>query len=78
MLTHLMCDFSQSDGSCDVRRPFKFMYWLKIKIGLEPVTELSAGEYLEDRRREQPSYLGPSFATKVMPAGIHQKKTFRL
>ncbi len=39
------------------------MYWLKIKIGLEPVTELSAGEYLEDRRREQPSYLGPSFAT---------------
>ncbi|MCI9427569.1 MAG: aminopeptidase P family protein [Eubacterium sp.] len=41
----------------------KFMYWLKIKIGLEPVTELSAGEYLEDRRREQPSYLGPSFAT---------------
>lgn len=40
----------------------KFMYWLKTKVGKEEMTELSAAEYLNDRRREQEHYLEQSFA----------------
>lgn len=35
----------------------KFMYWLKTHIGTEPITELSAAEYLADRRKEQEHFL---------------------
>ncbi len=41
----------------------KFLYWLKKQIGREEITELSAAEYLENRRREQEHYLEPSFTT---------------
>lgn len=40
----------------------RFMYWLKKNIGRERITELSAAEKLEQFRREQEGYLGPSFA----------------
>lgn len=40
----------------------KFMYWLKTKAGKEEITELSAAEYLNDRRKEQEHYVEPSFA----------------
>lgn len=40
----------------------KFMYWLKTRIGKEEMTELSAAEYLNDRRKEQEHYLEQSFA----------------
>lgn len=41
----------------------KFMYWLKTHIGKETITELSAGEYLEERRKEQEHFLENSFET---------------
>lgn len=41
----------------------KFMYWLKHTIGREEVTELSASDYLKERRREQEHFLGLSFDT---------------
>lgn len=40
----------------------KFMYWLKTRAGKEEITELSAAEYLDDRRKEQEHYLEQSFA----------------
>lgn len=40
----------------------KFMYWLKTKAGKEEMTELSAAEYLNERRKEQEHYLEQSFA----------------
>lgn len=40
----------------------KFMYWLKTNVGKEEITELSAAEYLNDRRKEQEHYLEQSFA----------------
>lgn len=39
----------------------RFMYWLKTKVGKEPITELSAAAYLEDLRKAHPDYLMPSF-----------------
>lgn len=40
----------------------RFMYWLKTKAGKEKITELSAAEYLNDRRKEQEHYLEQSFS----------------
>ena len=41
----------------------KFMYWVKNKIGTCELTELSASDYLEDRRKEQEGYIELSFDT---------------
>lgn len=41
----------------------RFMYWLKINAGKIPMTEISAAEYLEKLRRENPSFIEPSFHT---------------
>lgn len=39
----------------------RFMKWLKEHVGTEPITEISAAEKLEEFRKEQEHYLGPSF-----------------
>ena len=39
----------------------KFMYWLKNHPQQESITELSAAEKIEELRRHQVDYLGPSF-----------------
>lgn len=41
----------------------KFMYWLKKNVGKIPMTEISASDYLEDRRREQEGFIELSFDT---------------
>ncbi|MFA9465220.1 MAG: aminopeptidase P family protein [Velocimicrobium sp.] len=41
----------------------KFMYWLKNSIEKESITEISASDYLEERRREQDGFIELSFAT---------------
>lgn len=41
----------------------KFMYWLKTNIGKMPMTEISASDYLEERRREQEHFIELSFET---------------
>lgn len=41
----------------------KFMYWLKKNIGKMEITEISASDYLEDRRREQEGFIDLSFDT---------------
>lgn len=41
----------------------KFMYWLKQNIGRMPLTEITASRHLEELRRQQEGYLGPSFDT---------------
>ena len=41
----------------------KFMYWLKNNIGKIPMTEISASDYLEARRREQDNFIDLSFST---------------
>lgn len=41
----------------------KFMYWLKTTVGKEQITELSAEEYLKERRMEQEHFLDLSFNT---------------
>lgn len=41
----------------------KFMYWLKTNIGKIPMTEISASDYLEARRREQDNFIDLSFET---------------
>lgn len=41
----------------------KFMYWLKTNIGKIPMTEISASDYLEERRREQDNFIELSFDT---------------
>ena len=40
-----------------------FIYWLKKHIGKENITEMSASDYLEDRRREQEGFIEISFDT---------------
>lgn len=40
----------------------KFMYWLKTHVDKEEITEISAAEYLDGRRKEQEHYLEQSFA----------------
>lgn len=39
----------------------KFIRWLKTTVGKEPVTELSAADYLLERRKEQEHFLDESF-----------------
>ena len=39
----------------------RFMRWVKERVGREEITELSAAEYLDERRKEQGNYLGQSF-----------------
>lgn len=39
----------------------KFMFWLKQNAGKVPMSELSVTEVLEELRRQQPNYIGPSF-----------------
>lgn len=41
----------------------KYLYWLKTNIGKIPMDEISVSEKLEEFRREQEGYLGPSFDT---------------
>ncbi len=41
----------------------KFMYWLKNHIGKETITEISAADYLRERRKEQDLFLDVSFDT---------------
>ncbi len=41
----------------------KFMYWLKKNIGKIPMTEISASDYLEARRKEQENFIDLSFET---------------
>lgn len=41
----------------------KFMYWLKTNAGRIPMTEVTAGEYLEQLRAENKSFIEPSFET---------------
>lgn len=40
----------------------RLMHWLKTGVGREPITELSAAEYLDERRKEQSHYVEQSFA----------------
>ncbi len=48
----------------------KFMYWLKNNVGKEEITEISAAEYLNARRKEQEHYLEESFAP-ICAYGAH-------
>lgn len=48
----------------------RFMYWVKHNVGKEPMTELSVAEKLEEFRRQQPGYVGPSFSP-IMGYGPH-------
>lgn len=41
----------------------KFMYWLKTHIGKEPITEISAAEYLKNCRKKQELFADLSFDT---------------
>ncbi len=41
----------------------KFICWLKNQVGKIPMTERSVSEHLENLRREQEGYIGPSFPT---------------
>lgn len=41
----------------------KFMYWLKTNIGNIPMTEITASDYLADRRKERNGFLDLSFDT---------------
>lgn len=41
----------------------KFMYWLKTNIGKIEITEISASDYLEERRKEQELFVDLSFDT---------------
>lgn len=41
----------------------RYLYWLKHNIGKIPMDEISVAEKLEEFRREQEGYLGPSFHT---------------
>ncbi|MEG2597707.1 MAG: aminopeptidase P family N-terminal domain-containing protein, partial [Oscillospiraceae bacterium] len=41
----------------------KFLYWIKNAIGKQNITEMSASDYLEDRRKEQSHFMELSFDT---------------
>lgn len=41
----------------------RFMYWLKTNVGKIEMSEMSAQEYLENKRREQDGFIEPSFDT---------------
>ncbi|MDY3013674.1 MAG: aminopeptidase P family N-terminal domain-containing protein [Evtepia sp.] len=48
----------------------RFMYWLKTNAGKAPITERSAAHVLEDFRRQDETYLQPSF-DPILAAGPH-------
>ena len=48
----------------------KFIFWLKKNIGRIPMTEISASDYLYDRRAEQEGFLELSFET-ICSYGAH-------
>jgi len=41
----------------------KFLYWLEQNLGKEEITEITVAERLEEFRRQQEGFMGPSFAT---------------
>lgn len=41
----------------------KFMYWLKTNVGKIPMTEITASDYLAERRKEREGFLDLSFDT---------------
>ncbi|MDN5277071.1 MAG: Xaa-Pro aminopeptidase [Clostridiales bacterium] len=41
----------------------KFLYWLEQNLGKEEITEITVAERLEEFRRQQEGFVGPSFAT---------------
>ena len=57
----------------------KFIYWLKTNIGKMEITEISAADYLEQKRREIPEFLDLSFPTiagyKANAAMMHYEAT---
>ena len=57
----------------------KFIYWLKTTIGKQEITEITAADYLERKRREIPEFLGLSFPTiagyKANAAMMHYSAT---
>ncbi|MGE4272356.1 MAG: aminopeptidase P family protein [Desulfitobacterium sp.] len=57
----------------------KFIKWLKTNLGKEPITELTAGDYLDNLRRENKECVGLSFDTiaghKDHGAMMHYKAT---
>lgn len=55
---------------CDGVAVTKFLFWLKTHVGKEEITEISAADYLEECRREQENYIGPSFAP-ILAYGEH-------
>lgn len=54
-----ICDAHIKDGVAFT----KFMYWLKTNIGKKKITEISASDYLEERRKEQALFVDLSFDT---------------
>lgn len=48
----------------------KFIYWLKKNVGTMPITEISAGEYLDNLRAQQENAMGNSFAP-IISYGEH-------
>lgn len=72
----------QNSRNCHVKDGVaitKFMYWLKNSIGKEEISEISATEKLENLRKEQELYIGPSFDTiaayEANAAMMHYKAT---
>lgn len=55
---------------CDGIALTRFMYWLKKSAGTLPITERSAAAHLEELRKAQPDYLGPSF-DPILAFGPH-------
>ena len=57
----------------------KFIYWLKTHVGKEKITEVTAADYLEQKRREIPEFLDLSFPTiagyKSNAAMMHYEAT---
>lgn len=57
----------------------KFIYWLKTNIGKIEITEITAADYLEQKRREIPEFLDLSFPTiagyKANAAMMHYEAT---
>lgn len=57
----------------------KFIYWLKNNVGKMPITEISASDYLADRRAEQEGFIDLSFPTisayKANAAMMHYSAT---
>lgn len=48
----------------------KFIYWLKKNVGKIPMTEISAGEYLDQLRLQQENSMGNSFSP-IISYGAH-------